>query len=112
MREKSIFFAFRLITYILCLTLTIAMAINWSIQYSLNEDLSQINFKHYQDTEEDVYPDLSLCFGGMFQKKKLAEFDPTINGPPVGFDWPSNLSFQQLGISNQTEKVTMLNIPG
>ena len=55
------------------------MAINWSIQYSLNEDLSQINFKHYQDTEEDVYPDLSLCFGGMFQKKKLAEFDPPIN---------------------------------
>merc|ERR1712141_428575 len=42
----------------------------------------------------------------------VRSFDPTVNGPPIGFDWPSNLIFQQLGISNQTERVKMLNIPG
>lgn len=42
----------------------------------------------------------------------VRSFDPTVNGPPIGFDWPTNLSFQRLGISNQTEKVKMLNIPG
>ena len=79
MGEKNITFAFRLITYLFCLTLTIGMTINWSLQYSLNEDLSRIKFKHYQDTEDDVYPDLSLCLGSLFDTKKLAEFDPPIN---------------------------------
>ena len=78
MRETTIFFAFRLITYVFCLALTISMTINWSLQYSLNKDLSQISFKHYQDTDEDVYPDVSLCFGNAFAKKKLAQFDPPI----------------------------------
>ena len=54
------------------------MTINWSLQYSLNEDVSRIKFKQYQDTVDDVYPVLSLCFGNMFQKNKLAEFDPPL----------------------------------
>lgn len=41
---------------------------------------------------------------------KVRSFDPTIDGPPVGFDWPNNLSFKKIGISNQTEKVEMSNI--
>ena len=40
---------------------------------------------------------------------KVRSFDPTIEGPPVGFDWPKYLSFQKIGISNQTEEV---DLPG
>ena len=43
---------------------------------------------------------------------KVRSFDPTIEGPSVGFDWPTNLSFQKIGISNQTEEVEMSDLPG
>ena len=79
MGEKTISFTFQLMTYVFCLILTIGMTINWSLQYSLNEDLSRIKFKQYQENEDDAYPVLSLCFGNMFQKQKLAEFDPPVN---------------------------------
>ena len=40
---------------------------------------------------------------------KVRSFDPTIKGPPVGFDWPKYLSFKRIGISNKTEEV---DLPG
>ena len=43
---------------------------------------------------------------------KVRSFDPTIEGPPNGFDWPKHLSFQKIGISNQTEEVEMSDLPG
>ena len=79
MRERGISLAFRLVTYLFCITLTVSMTINWVLHYSLNEDLSRIKFKHYHDTEEDVYPDLSLCLGNSFEKQKLSQLDPPMS---------------------------------
>ena len=35
-------------------------------QYSLNEDVSQVTFKEFHQTEKDIYPSLTLCFGQFF----------------------------------------------
>ena len=43
---------------------------------------------------------------------EVRSFDPTIEGPPNEFDWPKNLSFRKVGISNQTEEVEMSDLPG
>ena len=43
---------------------------------------------------------------------KVRSFDPTIEGPPLEFVWPKHLSFQKIGISNQTEEVEISDLPG
>ncbi len=39
---------------------------------------------------------------------KVRAFDPTVHGPPDGFDWPENLSFIRTGISNETTDLPLL----
>ena len=33
---------------------------------------------------------------------QVRSFDPTVTGPTEGFSWPHNLSFERIGISNET----------
>ena len=70
----------RIVFHLLCGIFTLGMVINWSFQYMLDEDLSWIKYKHYQDTEEDVYPVLSLCFANPFIKN----VGPSLNKSFVG----------------------------
>ena len=80
-KTKNFCLAFGAILHLVCLILTIGMIINWSLQYTLDEDLSRIQYKHYHDTTEDVYPEISLCFTpkiNPFKEKSMAEFDPPL----------------------------------
>ena len=58
---------------VFCLGFTASMVVRWYFKYSLNEDLSRIEYKHFYDTKEDVYPVLSLCFKNPFSKEKLTK---------------------------------------
>ena len=57
----------------ICLLFTVGMVVHWCFKYSLNEDLSSVEYKKYYDTKEDVYPVMSLCFKNSFLKEKLTK---------------------------------------
>ena len=46
----------------LCLAATIALTLYCIHLYILDDDLVELQYKDYQDTEEDVYPSLTVCF--------------------------------------------------
>ena len=69
---------FRIIFHLLCVVFTVGMVVRWTLQYLMDEDLSRIKYTHYLDSEEDVYPVLSLCFTNPFVNEKLQNFDPSL----------------------------------
>ena len=46
----------------LCLAATIVLTLYCIHLYILDEDLVELQYKDYQDTEGDVYPSLTVCF--------------------------------------------------
>ena len=50
----------------ICTLATICFICYCLYQYSLNEDVSQVTFKEFHQTEKDIYPSLTLCFGQFF----------------------------------------------
>ena len=79
MQTKHLYLASRIIVHILCAIFTIGMIINWSLQYTLNEDLSWVKYKNYQATDEDFYPVVSLCFKNHFETDELSKVDMGFN---------------------------------
>ena len=47
---------------LICVITTVGLTIYCIYQYSLNEDVSQISFKHYHEDEDSIYPAITLCF--------------------------------------------------
>ena len=48
--------------YLICSSATLFFICYCLYQYSLNEDISQVTFKEFHQTEENIYPSLTLCF--------------------------------------------------
>ena len=46
----------------ICIILTIACTIACIYQYALNEDSSTISFERYHETEDNIYPAITICF--------------------------------------------------
>ena len=57
----------------ICLAVAIALIVYWTYQFSLNKDVSSIDYKRYHDSELDKYPLLSICFKDFLSKTKLQE---------------------------------------
>ena len=62
---------FMLIFRSTCILLTTAMIAYWVHNYSLNADTSLVEFRNFFGTEDDVYPELSVCFKNPFLKERL-----------------------------------------
>ena len=45
-----------------CLAASILLTLYSIHLYMLDEDLVELQYKDYQDTERDVYPSLTVCF--------------------------------------------------
>ena len=43
-------------------------------KYSLNKDLSQVTYKEFHKTNENIYPSLTLCFASIFYEGNLKEY--------------------------------------
>ena len=71
----NIFFVFEFI----CWIATISLCIFWIYKYSLNEDLCSVDFKNYFQSEEDVFPMLSLCLQSPISEKKLRMIMPEVD---------------------------------
>ena len=48
-----------------CIVGAVFMTVFLVYQYTLDEDVSSINFKHFHDTVQNVYPSITLCFGNL-----------------------------------------------
>lgn len=57
-----------------CITATVSMVIFCSYEFSKNNDLSEVSFKHFND--ETVYPEIALCFRHPFLKDEFTHYYP------------------------------------
>ena len=64
---------------IICLAVAVALIIYWLYEFSLNKDVSSIDYKRYHDTDNDQYPLLSLCFKNFLSNKKLKQQNTRTN---------------------------------
>ena len=48
---------------VLCIAGTIVTAVYCIYTYILNQDVSVVTFRELRETDEDIYPTISLCFG-------------------------------------------------
>lgn len=63
-----------LVTFtVLCWASTISIMLYWIYLFSLNEDLTVLDYKTYYYDESSAYPILSLCFKNPFNKTKLEQ---------------------------------------
>ena len=46
-----------------CIVGAVFMTVYLVYQYTLDNDVSSINFNHFHDAIQNVYPSISLCFG-------------------------------------------------
>ena len=58
-----------------CFLSAFGMTIYWCFKYWKDEDLCVIDYKHFDDTDDDVYPVLSLCFANVIIESKLKEYN-------------------------------------
>lgn len=54
-----------------CLVATFSVVMYWIYMFSLNEDISLVEYKRYYEKKTDVFPALSLCFRNPFSPTKL-----------------------------------------
>ena len=57
-----------------CICATVGMALFWGYKYSLDEDLSLVDYKEFDDGNDIAYPIMSMCFSDPFLKQKMKEF--------------------------------------
>ena len=59
---------------ILCVFVTVSLCLYWCYKFNLNEDLSVVQYKKFYETNDDVFPTMSLCLGNPFSEQHLAEY--------------------------------------
>lgn len=48
-------------------------------EYTLDEDISQIEFKEFNSDESHIYPSVTLCLTNPLLDEKLNQFGPNVN---------------------------------
>ena len=71
---------FLLIFSVICWASTISSIFYWIYLFSLNEDLTLLDYKSYYYDKSSAYPILSLCFQNPFNKTKLEQRNTNTNG--------------------------------
>ena len=69
-KQRMFMYSFSLI----CISTTLFMCIYWFYEFSLNEDLTVVSYREYQQTVDDFFPTISLCFKNPFLKERLSEY--------------------------------------
>ena len=64
----------------LCIIATCALLVLWVHTYLLDKDVSVIEGRSYYDTEDDVFPVMSICFKQSFDDKHFEKFGQNITG--------------------------------
>ena len=62
---------------VFCILVTIILS-SWRIyQYSLDQDVTRINFRRFHSHKESIYPSTSLCFFDPYLPEKLEKYGTT-----------------------------------
>ena len=64
---------FMIALHFMCILLTSMIISYCTFKYIQNDDLSLTDYKQFYDTQDDVFPELSLCFKNPFLNGKLEE---------------------------------------
>ena len=64
----------------LCVVATISLQINCIYRYSLNEDISVVEYQTFHNRKESIYPSISLCVVNPFYDIELKKYGMDING--------------------------------
>ena len=70
-KQKMFMYCFTLF----CALLTVSFVVYWCYQFTLNEDLSVVQYKEFQEKDDKIFPTVSLCLGNPFLKEKLDDYD-------------------------------------
>ena len=71
------FDCFKSIFCVICILITIGLS-SWRVyQYSLDQDLTRVNFRRFHTHEESVYPSLTLCFFDPYLPEELEKYETT-----------------------------------
>ena len=62
-----------------CFFSAFGMSIYWCYKFWKDEDLCTVDYKHFDESEDDVYPMLSLCFSNVIIESKIKEYDKTFS---------------------------------
>ena len=65
--------------HFICICVTISVVCYCFYQYSLDEDVSLIDFKIFHDDENSLYPTTTLCFYNPFLESELIKYGEGIN---------------------------------
>ena len=63
----------------LCATITIALTIYCVYQYTLDKDVSNIEFRKYNSAKDRIYPSITLCLPNALLEDKLTAYGVGIN---------------------------------
>ena len=58
---------------VICTVATIALCTFWIYKYSLNEDITHVEYHMFYETPSDPYPIASLCFRNYFYKERFSQ---------------------------------------
>ena len=64
---------------ILCFLSAIGLCIYCIIEFSNNDDLSEVSFKKFQGGDENMYPQVYVCFVNQFSESELNNINPEFN---------------------------------
>ena len=59
---------------IVCVATTVSLCLYWCHQFSLNEDVSVVQYKKFYETNDDVFPTASFCLENPFSAKRLSKY--------------------------------------
>ena len=62
----------------ICVTTSMSLCLYWCYKFSLNEDISVVQYKHFYETNDDVFPTMSLCLANPFLEKRLSKYGTNI----------------------------------
>ena len=89
---------------VLCLFTTLSMSAFWCYKFSLNDDLSVVDYRKFYQEKEDVLPTISLCFGNPFLKVRLEKYGLNVSSY---LDFLSGISFSKEMLNIEYSNVTI-----
>ena len=60
--------------HLICTLATVFFLLYCLYQYSLNKDVSQVTYKEFHETEDNIYPSLTVCFANIYLDKRLERY--------------------------------------
>jgi hypothetical protein len=65
--------------HIICIAAVTFYAVENIVNFMKNDDLCEVSFKTYHNTNEDIYPSLTMCLTSPFEQERALQHSGTLN---------------------------------